>query len=413
MNRKILIDARRRLNSGIGRLTQWLVNNITETVLENTEIWYLATRNTEGDYDLNQDKTITTEITPCTIDDIYELPSLVMNMKFDLYINPQINTSPFIIAPSINIIHDCWALEYENLAPSRADCVQRFGHEGVESPLFAMTKWLTENRAKKYMTSYGFSLWEKTLSRKDLVSNYAWAQYCAISAYTSHICFVSTVTQKHFFRLFKRTCDTSVIPNSIDKRWWNIDRKKPKLFLVLAKLEKRKNIHMILEAYEIYSRECKTEPLMLYIVGDPGYENYAKIVLKKIEKLSNEGHKIVHLASVKDELIEDLLADAVALLFPSIIEGFGYPPLEAMAAGIPVICSKTGIIATQLGEYATLLTQNTAQELAFHMKNVTEKPVKYEKLAKSAKVLLKDFVNNERVIEKWIKLTTTLLDSSF
>ena len=55
---------------------------------------------------------------------------------------------------------------------------------------------------------------------------------------------------------------------------------------------------------------------------------------------------------VSDETLKELYLNAEFLLFPSLIEGFGWPPLEAVSNGCTVITSQTGAIHDLLGQHA-------------------------------------------------------------
>ena len=66
------------------------------------------------------------------------------------------------------------------------------------------------------------------------------------------------------------------------------------------------------------------------------------------------GDRITRLGYVDDRQRRDLLAGATVLAYPSIYEGFGHPPLEAMQAGVPVVASSAGALAEVLGDAALL-----------------------------------------------------------
>jgi len=61
---------------------------------------------------------------------------------------------------------------------------------------------------------------------------------------------------------------------------------------------------------------------------------------------------IFSLQNLSDNVLAELYKHAKALVFPSFIEGFGWPPLEAAIRGCPVITTSTGAIADLLGKYA-------------------------------------------------------------
>jgi glycosyltransferase involved in cell wall biosynthesis len=197
----------------------------------------------------------------------------------------------------------------------------------------------------------------------------------------------------------------------LNRLWENVHRTKSKHFLSLSKLEQRKNVHGLIDAYISYV-SIVNFPYPLIIVGDPGYNSYSRDVIKRIEELNSRGFEIKFIQSAKDALISKLFEEAAALVFTSFFEGFGLPPIEAMAAGVPVISSKTGIIKEELSEYVTIITENTPNKLAKIMKDITENPEAYNKLATIGKEKVKHVVNNEEIRDEWIKLINKYLRQS-
>ncbi len=75
------------------------------------------------------------------------------------------------------------------------------------------------------------------------------------------------------------------------------------------------------------------------------------------QKLMNElglEHKVTRLQNVAVSMLRDIYRSAYALIYPSLYEGFGIPPVEAMACGCPVICSNTSSIPEVVGDAAEL-----------------------------------------------------------
>ena len=71
-----------------------------------------------------------------------------------------------------------------------------------------------------------------------------------------------------------------------------------------------------------------------------------------------------------DEEIKQLYLHASVFIFPSLYEGFGWPPLEAMACGCPVVCSDAGSLAEVVGDAAILCSQGDLREFAVQVENV-------------------------------------------
>jgi glycosyltransferase involved in cell wall biosynthesis len=128
-------------------------------------------------------------------------------------------------------------------------------------------------------------------------------------------------------------------------------------FLFVGTLEPRKNLVGLLDGYELFRgrRELRTPgaPVPpLQIVGARGWRN--RRIRRKLASLRDRGW-----VSVTDYCEPDALwrryRSARALLFPSLYEGFGFPILEAMAAGLPVLTSNRGAMAEVAGDAALLV----------------------------------------------------------
>jgi glycosyltransferase involved in cell wall biosynthesis len=81
--------------------------------------------------------------------------------------------------------------------------------------------------------------------------------------------------------------------------------------------------------------------------------------------------RLHHIGYLEPEEIPALLRRARALVFPSLFEGFGLPPLEAMACGCPVACSDRGSLPEVVGDAAVRFDPASAREIAFAIDRIT------------------------------------------
>lgn len=110
----------------------------------------------------------------------------------------------------------------------------------------------------------------------------------------------------------------------------NLEIEKPYL-LFCSSIEPKKNIIFLCEIFEKFSQ---THPeFKLVIIGKVGWK-YDPIV-DKIQNTKN----VIWLQKVSDPERDKIYSEAKCFVFPSLVEGFGMPPLEAMRAGIPVLSS--------------------------------------------------------------------------
>jgi glycosyltransferase involved in cell wall biosynthesis len=138
-----------------------------------------------------------------------------------------------------------------------------------------------------------------------------------------------------------------------------------------------KNVEGLLDAWERYDGNAD-----LVLVGQ---ENYFWNRLKsRIEALPN----VHYLGFQTDEQLETLYAGARAFTFPSLSEGFGIPPLEAMQRGVPVLSSSASCLPEVLGEGA-LYTDTTNPEMFAHAIDqiLHDDAIRYELLLASKEML--------------------------
>jgi len=130
--------------------------------------------------------------------------------------------------------------------------------------------------------------------------------------------------------------------------------KQKQFLLVLGTIEPRKNIRIALDAFtSLPSNIRKAYPLV--IVGMKGWL-YADLE-KQLKKMMDDD-EIKVLGYLPEQEVNALLNASKMLIFPSIYEGFGLPPLEAMACATPVIGSNASSIPEVIGQAGILLDPN-------------------------------------------------------
>ncbi|MFT8245134.1 glycosyltransferase family 4 protein [Roseomonas sp. BN140053] len=108
-------------------------------------------------------------------------------------------------------------------------------------------------------------------------------------------------------------------------------------FITLGTIEPRKNHLLLLHLWRDLVRQQGVDAPRLLLVGRRGWENENVVdILERSPSLRGAVHE---LGSVPDNRVWDLLRGARALLFPSFAEGYGLPLAEALAIGVPAICS--------------------------------------------------------------------------
>lgn len=120
--------------------------------------------------------------------------------------------------------------------------------------------------------------------------------------------------------------------------------------ITIGTAEPRKDLPGLLASFDTLAH---SEPdLRLVLVGPKGWGSSAlEIALGKMVHRD----RVVQTGFVSDQTLSALIAGARALAYPSIYEGFGFPPLLAMAAGIPVVATKAGSLDEILGGAALMV----------------------------------------------------------
>ncbi|MBC8248766.1 MAG: glycosyltransferase family 4 protein [Anaerolineales bacterium] len=141
----------------------------------------------------------------------------------------------------------------------------------------------------------------------------------------------------------------------------------PRFILGLGTLQPRKNFTHLIEAYSLLVTHYSS--LQLVITGGKGwlYEE----IFATVEQLGLED-KVVFPGFVADEHLPALYNLADLFVFPSLYEGFGLPPLEAMACGTPVITSNASSLPEVVGKAGLMVEATEVEALTEAMKQVLE-----------------------------------------
>jgi glycosyltransferase involved in cell wall biosynthesis len=150
----------------------------------------------------------------------------------------------------------------------------------------------------------------------------------------------------------------------------------------------RKNLGVVLRAMASAPRDSAVGKAVLQISGASAerFPDHARRVAEL-----GLGSRVRWLGQVPRDRLAATMASAAAVVYPSLYEGFGFPPLEAMAAGAPVVASNTSCLPEVLGDAAILVDPNDDGALSRALEEVLTKPSVRERLVAAGRLRARAF----------------------
>jgi len=263
------------------------------------------------------------------------VPWVLRRERPDVFHAPHYVLPPAVSCRSVVTIHDCIHLMFPQYLPNRA------------AALFARAAmWAAAKRADRILT-------------------------------------VSEASKRDILRFFRVPADKVVVVyNAIDERFSiapsdeDVARVRERyqlnheFVLYVGNIKPHKNLVRLIEAFDEL-RNSGFEHLKLLIIGD----QISKLPALRRAVHSHKLHKHVRfLGYLDDDTLAVLYRLAAVFVFPSLYEGFGLPPLEAMACGTPVVTSNTSSLPEVAGDAAVLVDPTDTHAITDGMRRVLTDP---------------------------------------
>jgi len=129
--------------------------------------------------------------------------------------------------------------------------------------------------------------------------------------------------------------------------------------LAVGTVEPRKDLPTLVAAFDTVAGD---DPYLRLVIA--GADGWGASALADAIAASRHGDRVVRLGWVDDGDRAALLREAAVFAYPSLYEGFGLPPVEAMAAGVPVVTTRAGSLPEVCGDGAELVPPRDADALA-------------------------------------------------
>jgi glycosyltransferase involved in cell wall biosynthesis len=245
------------------------------------------------------------------------------------------------------------------------DCMRRFRHFDVAHPTYYWR--ITKGEIGDYRCPVVITVWDMTYEvfggdYLDPTGERKALKRKAIMSADALIC-ISENTKQDLMRLFQipeSRITVTHLATHITSEMAHGPEPVPTrpYYLYVGSRHKHKNFDLLLEAFaKAVSRETN---LCLCVVGAQPFDAEEK---KAIVDLKLEKH-VVSVAATTDTHLAKLYRCSIGLVYPSLYEGFGLPPLEAMACGTPAIVSRSSSLPEVIGDAGLYFDPHSVDELA-------------------------------------------------
>jgi len=350
---RIAIDARKLHDYGIGTYVRNLARALARQSTD--DVYVLLCRRSDADFVQSlgpRFEALIEDAGNYSVREQISVPIGLWRAHVDLFHAPHYVVSPLTMCPFVVTIHDCIHLRFPQYLPNRA--AYAYARTVMTSAARRARKVLTVSKA----------------SKDDIL---------------------------HFLKIPAEKVE--VIYNGLDERLAQAPtdeevarvRQRFQLtapyVLYAGNIKPHKNVDRLIEAFSILRRRGMSE-VRLLIIGDEisKYPNLRRLVHR------HQLHQYVRfLGFVADATLAVLYRLASVFVFPSLYEGFGLPPLEAMAAGAPVITSNVSSLPEVVGDAALLIDPMDPQAIADAMARVLGDPALRAELVRRGRERVKAF----------------------
>ena len=360
---RIAIDGRKLRDYGIGTYVRNLLRQLARQDVTNDYVVFCR----PGDCDTVEAlgprfRAVVETAGPYSIAEQFALPMDLRREGAELFHAPHYVLPPLTPCRSVVTIHDCIHLRFPQYLPSRLGYAYARGQ-----------MWTATHQAARVITV-------SETSKRDIL---------------------------RYFRVPESKID--VIYNGIDDRFWQEPvadevmrvreryRLNDPFVLYAGNIKPHKNLERLIESFQLMRHNSpELSHVQLLIIGDE-ISKYATL-RRAVHRYKLHKH-VRFFGFVPDQTLAALYRLADVFVFPSLYEGFGLPPLEAMASGCPVITSNVSSLPEVVGDAALMIDPYDPAAIADAMTRVLTTPALREDLQRRGLARAREF-SWERSIQR-------------
>jgi glycosyltransferase involved in cell wall biosynthesis len=290
------------------------------------------------------------------------VPWLLRRERPDVYHAPHYVLPPAVRCRSVVTIHDCIHLMFPQYLPNRA--AYAYARASMWAAARRSDRILTVSEASKRDILHFFNVKPEKIV----------VVYNAIDEH-----FSTTPSEEQVARIRER---------------YQLDHK---FVLYVGNIKPHKNLVRLIEAFDEL-RQGDLEDLKLLIIGD----QISRLPALRRAVHRHKLHKQVRfLGYVGDDQLAILYRLASVFVFPSLYEGFGLPPLEAMASGTPVVTSNVSSLPEVVGDAAVLVNPYDVDAIVDGLRRVLTDPVLAADMSRKGIERAREFSWERSVAKTW------------
>ncbi|MCK9439314.1 glycosyltransferase family 4 protein [Patescibacteria group bacterium] len=387
---KIGIDAsraNREFKTGTEWYSYYLIKNLIEIDKENKYVLYsdkVLSENFLQDLNLKDNKHVKVKILRWPFKFFWTLGRLSLEMIFsrpDILFVPAHVMPLFFPRKSITTIHDVAFVGNECLYEKEVvDFESNLLKKIVKFFISILTRGKCELRASDYLNwSTRFAL--KRVKKVISVSNFTKKEI--LSNYKINPDKIAVVYNGFNSDLYKKIEDKNILSRTLFD--YGLDNP---YFLYVGRIEKKKNISLLISAFNLYKENNKESREKLVLVGNIGFGyDEIKYMISEFDLFRD----IIMLGWVEEKDMPYIFNGSKAFVFPSLHEGFGIPILQAMACGVPIIASDIDVLREVGGDSPLFFNSKDENDLCSKMELLVDDEKKVAEMIESGFLRAKNF----------------------